>query len=510
MAYARLKERLNTYKALVNLSRLLTSETNVDKLLEIIMDKTTELLEADRSSLFIIDEEKNELWSKIAQGAEISEIRLPMGTGIAGHVALHGETLNIKDAYQDNRFYRNVDAQTGYKTKNILCVPIRNRAGRVMGVIESLNKKVPPYYFTRDDEEIISVIASLAAIALENAFSRQELINENRSLRDQLKYQGEDELVIGESPKMKAIADIIKKVAPSNANVLIRGESGTGKELVAKALHRYSRRKNAPFVKLSCAAIPETLLESELFGYEKGAFTGATASKKGSFELAHGGTLFLDEIGDISPSVQVKLLRAIQEKEIQKLGASTPTRVDVRIIAATNRNLEEMIEKGLFREDLYYRLNVISIHLPPLRERKEDIPHLVKHIIARFNIELNRRFEGIEDEAMKRLIEYEWPGNVRELENVLERAMVLGTEPLIRLRDIGELTYSKNSEDSASHHEDLPSRVRNIERQEIIRALEEAGYNISRAAKILNIKRTTLIYKMKKYGVATTRNTTQS
>lgn len=491
---------IEKYRDLIELSKFLAGERNIYSLLDIIMQRTTQLLEADRSSLFIVDSEKNEVWSIIAQEVDFKEIRVPLDKGIVGYTARTGEIVNIKDAYSDSRFYRDVDAKTGYRTRSILSCPVKNSEGRVIGVIESLNKKTPPHYFTKEDEEVICIISSLASVAIESAFARQSLIDENISLRKLLQHAYEP-VIVGKSNKIKSILSLIKKVAPTSATVLIRGESGTGKELIARTIHKFSKRACGPFVKISCAAIPETLLESELFGHEKGAFTGAETSRKGCFELANGGTLFLDEIGDISPPVQVKLLRAIQEKEIQKIGSSKPVKVDVRIIAATNKNIEEMIKKGEFREDLYYRLNVISITMPPLRERKEDIPLLVNHIIKKLNIEMNRKFTGVEEEALQYLLSYHWPGNVRELENTLERAMVLGTEPYITKKDIGPFPWSEENDEVVEDSHDLKSKIEMLEKREISRVLQRVNFNVSAASKLLNIKRTTLFYKMKKYGL---------
>src|SRR5215470_2091996 len=242
--------------------------------------------------------------------------------------------------------------------------------------------------------------------------------------------------LVGQSPEIQNIFAVIEKVADTPSTVLITGESGTGKELVAKALHEHGSRRSGPFIKINCAAIPKTLMESELFGYEKGAFTGATSSKPGRFELADGGTLFLDEIGEIPVEVQVKLLRAIQESEFERVGGLKTIKVDVRLITATNRDLEKEIKAGNFREDLYYRLNVVPLHIPPLRERREDIPLLVEHIVRKFNERLKKQVAGVEADALDRLVAYAWPGNIRELENVLERTLLFCDSPRIRVRDL--------------------------------------------------------------------------
>lgn len=296
--------------------------------------------------------------------------------------------------------------------------------------------------------------------------------------------------LIGESPAIKEVLSMIYRVAPSNATVLITGESGTGKELVARILHAASPRKDRRFVAVSCAAIPESLLESELFGYERGAFTGATKPKPGKFELAHGGTLFLDEIGDLPISLQVKLLRVLQEKEVERLGSTVPRKVDVRIIAATNQDLRKKVEGGSFREDLYYRINTINIHIPPLRERKEDILPLAEFFLRKFSREMGKDIKSFDREARKALLSYQWPGNVRELINVVERAVVLTRKNIITA-DLLMLEQLKSP---------FPT-LEELEREHIKKALKISGGNLTRASELLGIHRNTLREKLKKYNL---------
>ena len=349
--------------------------------------------------------------------------------------------------------------------------------------------------------------------------------------------------LVGDSTEMRSVFDIIAKVADSPSTVLITGESGTGKELVAKALHEHSSRKGQPFIKINCAAIPKTLMESELFGYDKGAFTGAVSSKPGRFELADGGTLFLDEIGEIPVEMQVKLLRAIQESEFERVGGIKTIKVDVRLITATNRDLEQEIGRGNFREDLYYRLNVVPLQIPPLRKRHGDVPLLVRHIIRRFNDRLKKNVTGIDDDALSALDAHTWPGNIRELENVLERTILFGAGPMITRADLpDELTGASShvtppggvaavanpaltpplagaaldDDDDATPQEtgaertgpgdtSLKDIVRaetsRVEREVITRALGETGGNVTQAAKLLKISRKSLQMKMKELGL---------
>jgi len=335
------------------------------------------------------------------------------------------------------------------------------------------------------------------SLLINRLIESQELVKEISYLRKELAKQYQFHDLISKSPKMQKIFEFARTVAKSNSNILILGESGTGKELLARAIHNESLRAAGPFVAVSCVALPETLLESELFGHEKGAFTDAVTQKKGKFELAHGGTLFLDEIGDISPKLQLNLLRVLQEKEFTRVGGTKPIKVDVRIIAATNRDLKKAVDEGKFRDDLYYRLNVISIQIPPLRERKEDIPLLVHRFIEKFNIELGKRVEKISEEALKTLMKYDWPGNVRELENVIERAMVITKGTLIKPEDIQ--ISAEPSKEVRVEGEDKSLRA--VERAHIQRVLEENDWNIQRSAQILGIDRVTLYKKIKKYGL---------
>ncbi len=298
--------------------------------------------------------------------------------------------------------------------------------------------------------------------------------------------------LIGKSREMQRVYEKLEIVAPTDSNVLIVGETGTGKDLVARMIHYNSKRKNKPFVKINCAAIPENLLESELFGYKKGAFTGAVEDKPGKFELADGGTIFLDEIGDMSLSLQAKLLRVIEEKEFERLGDVETRKVDVRIIAATHRDLRKLMEEGRFREDLFYRLNVVTIYLPPLRERIEDIPLLVDHFIKQFSQKMGKEVKGVEEDVMDFFIDYPWPGNVRELEHVIEHAMIHAKGAFIKPSDLPEYLFEKEREGK---------KIEDVEREHIERILREVGWSMQKASKALGISRTTLWRKIKKYGI---------
>ncbi|HKE22659.1 MAG TPA: sigma 54-interacting transcriptional regulator [Bryobacteraceae bacterium] len=329
----------------------------------------------------------------------------------------------------------------------------------------------------------------------------QQLRQENRSLREALGKRYQHPNVVAQSAKMQEVLATVERIAPTNSTVLLGGESGVGKDLIARAIHEKSRRASGPFIKINSTAIPENLLESELFGYEKGAFTGATASKPGKFELADKGTIFLDEIGDVPPATQVKLLRVLQEREFERLGGTRVIRVDVRLIAATNRDLRAALEEGTFREDLYYRLNVVPIDIAPLRERREDIPELTQLFIKRFAADSGREITGITPEAMRLLVDYYWPGNVRELQNVMERACALAKGPLLEAADIHLDSVRTKSAAPADNFLPPGMTMEQWEDEMIREALRRANNNKSRAARLLGLSRNALRYRLSKIGI---------
>lgn len=345
-------------------------------------------------------------------------------------------------------------------------------------------------------------------IAIKKAFEFQRLQRENLSLRRQLKKKYFFENMIGDSEGIQEVFHLIETVADSDSNILILGESGTGKELVARAIHYNSQRQNSPLIPVNCGAIPESLLESELFGHEKGAFTGAIAARVGRFELAKGGTIFLDEIAEMSPALQVKLLRVLQEHEFERVGGTKTIKINVRIIAATNQDLDEAVAKRTFREDLYYRLNVIPIKLPPLRERKSDVPLLFAHFLEHFNLEKKKKLEGIAPEAMNILINYRWPGNVRELENLVERLVILQGKGVVNPVDLPEKFRGGGTNNQDTPKIMIPDEgisfreiTEQFERDLILQALNRTKWVKNKAAKLLGLNRTTLVEKIKKIGL---------
>jgi DNA-binding NtrC family response regulator len=377
--------------------------------------------------------------------------------------------------------------------------------GTIQGAVEAMRQGAFDYLTKPFKlEEVIVVI--------DKALEFRELRRENQSLRQELQDIYGFDRIVGASKAMHEVFKLVEKVAGTDSTVMITGESGTGKELIAHALHYHSERRDRPFIPVNCAAIPSELLESELFGHEKGAFTHAISTRIGRFELANKGIIFLDEIGEMSPVLQVKLLRFLQERQFERVGGVKTIHVDVRIVAATNIDLEKAVHKGSFRDDLYYRLNVIPIHIPPLRERPEDIPLLIQHFLLKFRSIKRTRIEGIEKDAIKCLLSYDWPGNVRELENIIERMVILASDPMITVKDLpdrilkssGQLTATDSytailPEDGLS----LSSAVGLLEKTYILQALDRTGWVKNRAAKLLKMNRTTLIEKMKKQNLMT-------
>lgn len=369
--------------------------------------------------------------------------------------------------------------------------------GTVSSAVEAMKKGAFDYLTKPLDKDVL-------LLTVRRAFERMELLRENRQLHQALYDRFRIEGIIGNSKKMKEAIEVIKKISSSPVTVLILGESGTGKELVARGIHYNSQRRRKPFTAINCAAIPESLIESELFGYEPGAFTGATSRRVGLFEATNGGTLFLDEVGDLPQMTQSKILRVLQEKEIRRLGGRETIKVDVRIIAATNRDIEKEMKRGAFREDLYYRLKVISIDLPPLRDRKEDIPELVRYFLNKYNLEFGKRVRGIDDGAIKALVEYHWPGNIRQLESVIERAVLMCDSSSITLKDIkSELRLSQPVGVLGMDIPDEGINFEELEKELLKKAMLKANNVAAKAARLLGMSYKTFWYRWEKFGMDT-------
>jgi Nif-specific regulatory protein len=437
-------------------------------------------------------------------------VRFPADRGIAGWVMQHGEVQLVTEVSQDPRWYRSVDGETGMATRSLLCAPLRSRDG-IIGVLSLRNKLNGR--FTAEDAELIRALAESVATAIDNARRYGDAQRSAARLRDtvdtlqqQVARDSRFDEIVGHSPAMQRVFHLLATAAASPITVLITGETGTGKELTARAIHFNGARRDRPFVAVNCGALSETLLESELFGHRKGAFTGAVADKKGLLEVADGGTIFLDEVGDMPPAMQVKLLRVLQDGDVLPVGETAARRVDVRVISATHRDLGAETAAGRVREDLYYRLNAFPIALPPLRERREDIPLLVARLLERITEKFGKTVERCSPRALELLGAHAWPGNIRELQNELERAVALapagGTiEPV----DLSERLTQTAAPRIALPATDLPlRRARELfEREYVAQVLAKHGGNASRAAKMLGISRVMLQKKIRQYGLRT-------
>lgn len=492
------------YATLLEISQIISSSMDVEEILDQSLQQLAKVVEATASSIWLVNESTQRLSVTSATGEkskEIKAIQLNIGEGIAGWVVSEGKPFITQDARREVRHAQDIAEKLEFEGITMVCVPIRAR-DHIIGAIQALNK-VDNRVFNDKNLFIMQEVANLTGIALENARLYRLVDQENRALRRELGSKRlEFRDIIGRSPKTNEMLSRAAQVAQTNSTVLLRGESGTGKELVAHAIHNASLRSNKPFIPVNCAALPDALLESELFGHEKGAFTGAIARKEGRFELANGGTLFLDEIGDMQIGLQAKLLRVLQDGEFFRVGGTRSVRCDVRIIAATNQALEKKIKEGEFREDLYYRLNVISLELPPLRGRAEDIPMLAKHFLTKYILEIKRKKSGFSSQAMQMLMSYSWPGNIRELENAIEHAVVLGQTEEIQPIDFPMSVHKPGKEETIDYKESsLDEAQRSFKRKYIEHILGKTNGNRSQAAKILEIQRTYLSRLIKELDI---------
>ena len=428
-----------------------------------------------------------------------------VGEGVTGMVVESKEPVVVENIH-NNSIFLNKSGKRDFNGKSYVAVPlmIDNEAIGVLGAVITKTAEIQ----LDDTVRILTIVSSIFAHTIHSFQMNQKEKERLKELKLYYKMEWDSKVhnfgdIVGESSKMQQVFQIIQRIAQSDVTVLVRGETGTGKELVAAAIHKRSKRKDEPFIKLNCAAITDTLLESELFGHEKGAFTDAKETRKGRFELADGGTLFLDEIGDISPSAQVKLLRVLQEREFERVGGSKTIKVNVRLVAATNRNLEQMVKEGKFREDLYYRLNVIPINTPPLRDRGEDIKLLVNFFLEKSQ-KNHKKIVTITDEAMDTLCNYPWPGNVRELENTIERIVLMGNEDGISKYDMLLLLPALDNQTLQTEYKPIVKKaltLDDMEKNAIIDALENNDYNHSMAAEELGITLRQIGYKIKKYEI---------
>jgi len=483
-------EKLN---ALIDINTLINSNySDINVLLAQIIESAMRVVEGDSGSLLLVDEGRKSLRFEVAlgpKGLEAKKFVVKMDEGIAGWVVKNNRSLIANDLANDPRYSPTVQKSTGYTIKNMLAVPMRVR-NQCIGVIEIMNKKICEH-FSLADLELLEILANQAAIAYQNASNLKRSRDEIVVLQDQIATDRGYHTMIARSPVILEKLDIVERVAKSDSSVLILGESGVGKELFAEQLHLKSDRANFPFIRVNCAALPDGLLESELFGHVKGAFTDAISNRKGRFETADKGTIFLDEIGDLPLTLQSKLLRVLQNKSFEKVGSSDTITVNVRIVAATNRDIEKLVEEQKFRSDLYYRLNVLPLYIPPLRQRVEDIPEIADFFLKKFRHEVKKDFKGFSESALSTILSYSWPGNIRELENTVERACVIGKPPYIQEEDL-LLNIRSMPANNTYQEKGLKSVINLFKKHYIQKVLEDNDWNQTAAAQILDIQRTYL------------------
>jgi len=506
---------------LYDVSRSFSGLMELQQLVPLIVRKANEAVGADGGAVLLLDPEKEELFFPYTAEAgpevdrRLSDVRLPVTRGIAGWVVQNGKSQLTDDVAQDERWYGGVDMQTGMVTRSLLTAPLRTQGG-VIGCLQLRSARVAA--FTHDDLSFLDALAQNVAIAIENARLYEKVRTSERALQDRVtilsreivRHNGHADLV-GATPSMENVFRLVEAASAAAVTVLILGETGTGKELVARAIHTGGPRQAQPFVAINCSALSEQLLESELFGHRKGAFTGATERREGLFSAADGGTVFLDEVGEMSPAMQAKLLRVLETGEILPVGENTPRWVDVRVISATHRDLTARVESGEFRRDLFYRLNVFPIEVPPLRNRRADLPMLVAHLLRQTAAKLGRASIDIDRDAIDVLASYDWPGNIRELRNVLERASVL-TRPGVPISgaDLAAhirpgSAFAPVTPPSVADEAEPPEALRDargvFEARHIRWVLERHGGNVSQAARVLGISRSFLHQKMKEHGI---------
>ncbi|HUT54102.1 MAG TPA: nif-specific transcriptional activator NifA [bacterium] len=472
-----------------------------------VLRALAERMGMNRGTLTLLNRETGDIFIEAAYGLSSSQRergKYKLGEGVTGKVVQTGKAAVVPRISEEPLFLNRTGARKTVQKKDVsfICVPIK-LGTEVIGTL-SADRLFADAVSLEEDVRLLTIIASMIAQAVRMRQGVQEerkrLLDENVRLQEELKDRFRPGNIIGNAKAMQSVYDLIGKVSKSDATVVIRGESGTGKELVAHAIHYNSLRAGKPFIKVNCAALPETVIESELFGHEKGAFTGAHAQRKGRFELAHGGTIFLDEIGDLTAATQIRLLRVIQEREFERVGGTETIKSDVRIVTATNRDLEALMEEGRFRQDLYYRLNVFPIFMPPLRERKTDILLLADYFVEKYGKESHKNVQRISSQAIDMLMSYHWPGNVRELENCIERAVLMTTDDVVHAHHLPPTLQTMEAL-GAEEKVGITAALGNVERNLILDALKNARGNMAKAARALGITERIMGLRVARYGI---------
>ncbi len=524
------RDEVKELALLYRISQMLEEDYDIRNGIDNILINVAKHIGATHCTLTLLNNQTGEITVNASYGLSSQQKKLGRylsGEGITGQVVANGKPIIVPKISEEPGFLNRtgIKEQFGVQETSFICVPIKDNQ-ETLGAL-SVDHPFIHGYELKEDVRLLSIVASMVSrsvrLRMQFEIDKERLQEENERLQNELHQKFKLENFVGNSQAMQNVYDSIRQVTQSNTTVLIRGESGSGKELAAHAIHHNSQRANKPYIKVNCAALPETVLEAELFGHEKGAFTGAITSRKGRFELANGGTLFLDEIGDFSPVAQVKLLRVLQEKEFEPVGSNRTVKVDVRIIAATSRDLEKMVETGEFRQDLYYRLNVFPVNMPPLRDRKSDVLLLADHFAQKYAQENSKHIERISTGAIDMLVAYHWPGNVRELENCIERAVLLSSDGVIHGHHLppslqmptnkssntpaGAMSFdSQGSVSTATaapgcNDSNLQLALDNLERELIIEALKRCRGNCSLAAKELGITERIMGLRLKKYTI---------
>jgi Nif-specific regulatory protein len=499
------RRRIQELTLLFEISQILDRSLDLNEIISPVLEAIAEHMDMHRGTVTLLNRQTGEIRISAAYGLtgeEQAKGRYKLGEGITGRVFQTGQPIVVPDISVEPEFLDRTGARSGDTSTAFICVPIKIDQ-EIVGALSS-DRLFSDEISSDEDVRLLTIISSMISRAVQlrrdGEEAKKALEEENSRLQAALRESFQPQNMIGNTRAMKQVYDLLRQVAPSEATVLIRGESGTGKELIANALHYNSPRAGKNYVKVNCAALPEGVIESELFGHEEGAFTGAVKTRKGRFEMADGGTIFLDEIGELSPLLQVKLLRVLQEREIERVGGSETIPVDVRVIAATNRPLEEEIADGRFREDLFYRLNVFPVHLPPLRERRGDVMLLADHFVEKYSKKNRKTVKRISSSAIDLLTSYHWPGNVRELENCMERAVLLSTDEVVHAYHLPPSLQSAESTDTGLASS-LPEALDKLEEELIRDALKSSRGNRAEAARHLGISERIMGLRVDKFGI---------